>query len=257
LKKIEKREDETNADFEYNQRKQELFINDLKRFNIKALILDDYSEITEILKCVEENLKKNTVFISGSAAEFNCWNKGESEYFIHSLSKELIKQNFNIVSGFGLGVGSLVISGALEEIYLNQGKINEERLTLRPFPQNVLGNQDRDLLWARYREDMISRSGVSIYVFGNKIEDGNLVNANGVASEFEIAHKLGNLVVPIGATGSISKELWEKVKKDFTSYYPMFTNPDLEETFDNLNNEKLSNRELVDEIIKFVQMLVN
>lgn len=48
------RDDEDLADFEYRKRKQELFIGDLKRFNIKTILVDDYNDITNILKEVEE-----------------------------------------------------------------------------------------------------------------------------------------------------------------------------------------------------------
>nr|WP_145405528.1 SIR2 family protein [Paenibacillus xylanexedens] len=255
MKKVVKREDESVADFEYNQRKQELFINDLKRFNIKTLVLDNYEEITSILTQIERNLKKTTIFISGSADNYGTWNPEDAEYFIHLLSKELIKNNFNIVSGFGLGVGSLVISGALEEIYFHQGKINNERLILRPFPQSVSGNHDRQALWKKYREDMLARTGISLFIFGNKLESNKIIPANGVVSEFEIAHNSDNIVVPVGATGFVSKELWERVKNDFSKYYPFEHDANFISTFDNLNNDKLTNVELVSEVIKFIKMI--
>ena len=69
-KKVIKKDDEDFADFEYRKRKQELFIGDLKRFNIKTILVDDYNDITNILKEVEEKFKRKNIFISGDAYEY-------------------------------------------------------------------------------------------------------------------------------------------------------------------------------------------
>ncbi|WP_158735587.1 SIR2 family protein [Alteribacillus sp. YIM 98480] len=254
LKKIEHEDDESDEEFEYRQRKQDLFINDLKRFNITTIVLESYEQITEILQLIENKLRRKTVFISGSAHEYNHWSSEESQNFVHLLSKELTKQKLNIVSGFGLGVGSFVISGALEEIYMHQGKINNNQLILRPFPQSVPGNQSLRNLWQEYRQDMLSRSGISIFIYGNKIQDGKTVIANGVLSEFEIAVQNGNVIVPVGATGYAAKEIWEKVNTDFDKYFPN-SDQQLVDQFNQLNNENLSYEDIVKEIINFVNLL--
>lgn len=88
-KKEERRPDELEADFEYRVRKQELFISDLSRFNIKTIVLNNYNEITEILQRIENNIKTKTVFLSGSAVEYNHWETEHAEQFIHQLSKRI------------------------------------------------------------------------------------------------------------------------------------------------------------------------
>ncbi|KQL33557.1 hypothetical protein AN960_21025 [Bacillus sp. FJAT-25509] len=251
MKKIEIRNNELVEDFQYRQRKQELFINDLKRFNIKTLIIDSYDEITYILKKIENKIKRKTIFLSGSATIYNQWEKEESESFIHKLSKEIIKNKFNIVSGFGLGVGSFVITGALEEIYINQGKIDDNRLILRPFPQSEHGQTQ----WKKYREDMISRAGVSIFIYGNKYEENRIVSAGGVISEFEISHQQQNFLIPVGATGFAAKDLWNRVNNDFEKYYPN-TTTDIRKAFDSLNDEKLSKDELIEKILIFLNLIL-
>lgn len=178
--------------------------------------------------------------------------KDQGEYFIHKLSKELIKNNFNIVSGFGLGVGSCVISGALEELYMNQGTIDDERLILRPFPQGEKGKAQ----WEKYRKDMIARTGISIFIYGNKEEDGKLVSAGGVQSEFNISRQQTNHLVPVGATGYVAKELWDEVNKNFDRYYPNADNK-LKEMFKELNDEKLTIDELIVKILDFVKLISN
>lgn len=44
-------------------------------------------------------------------------------------------------------MGSAVIIGALQEIYMKRKSINEDRLLLRPFPQGIEDNNTRQILW--------------------------------------------------------------------------------------------------------------
>ena len=39
---------------------------------------------------------------------------------------------------------------------------------------------------------MISLCGIAIFLFGNKLNDGKIIEASGVVREFEIANELGN-----------------------------------------------------------------
>ena len=165
------------------------------------------------------------------------------------LSKRLIQEDFNIISGFGIGVGSAVITGALEEIYMHNTKINNKRLLLRPFPQ---GN-DGKILWQQYREDMISRAGISIFLFGNKEEENMIVNANGVETEFNIARNNGQIIIPVGCTGYKAQELWERINSNIENYYED-KNDDVMKAFHLLNN-KLENEEIVENIIKLIKIL--
>lgn len=71
-------------------------------------------------------------------------------------------------------MGSAVISGALSEIYYNQKKSLTDQLILRPFPQG----DDAKEMWETYRQDMISYSGISIFLLGNKKESGTIVPSN-------------------------------------------------------------------------------
>ena len=61
------------------------------------------------MKQYKEN--QNNIFISGSAEEYGVFTKEEAEDLIKLLSARLIQDEFNIISGFGIGVGSAVITG--------------------------------------------------------------------------------------------------------------------------------------------------
>lgn len=215
LKTVVKKDGESQADFDYRKRKQDLFINDLSRVGVKTLLVDDYQEITEILREVEKSYKRKTIFVSGAAESFSPFEKKDAERFVYKLSREINKRGFRIVSGFGLGVGSSVITGVLEELHMNGGNINDNQLILRPFPQVSTGSSKSIAeLWTEYRKGMILYSGISIFIFGNKLVDGKVVLSNGIREEFEISKSLGNILIPIGNTGFMAKELWDEVISD-------------------------------------------
>ena len=250
IKKISGTDFEDIAEFEYAEKKQHFFIEDLKRYTIKAILVDEYKDITEILSKIEKSINRNNIFISGSAHEYGKFEEKEAVSFISKLSNRLIKENYNIVSGFGLGVGSAVISGALEEIYMKGGNIKEERLLLRPFPQGG----DHKSLWNSYREDMINRAGVSIFLFGNKLVDETLQLADGIEKEFNIAKDNGHILLPLGYTGYKALELWNKINENFEVYYPKKQYPDNEKlkgAFQEFNVKKTSDENFED-ILSFL-----
>ena len=211
-------------EYYYSKAKQDLREKDLKRYGIQTVFVDEYSEITEILRRIEWFVHKNSIFISGSAEVFlEPWDKNSAEDFVFKLSAELVKNNFKITSGFGLGIGSSVVNGALSEIYRSKYKHVDEYLCLRPFPQNIFDSEERTKLYRKYRKDMITENGVAIFVFGNKkIFDENdnekIVLANGCREEFDIAKKQNCLLLPIGSTGYMAKELLDEVKNNAVEF---------------------------------------
>lgn len=206
LRKVQQLPEENQADFEYRKRKQELFINDLKRVGISVLLVNQYEEITEILREVEQAQKRKTVFISGAAEDYSPYSQQEVEQFVSSLSQEILKLGYRIVTGFGLGVGSSVISGSIKYLTEKNLKIDEDYLILRPFPQNKEGKE----LWSAWREDMISYAGISIFLFGNKSQNGEIIPSNGMQEEFDISKRNKNILIPVASTGHMAKQLWEE-----------------------------------------------
>jgi hypothetical protein len=216
MKGVQRAPDEDEEIFKYKLRKQELRIDDLKRFGIQTILLQEYSDIPKILSEIESRFRKKTVFFSGSAEEYGEWDRHEANNFIHDLASECVKANLRVVNGFGWGVGSSVINGALEAIYGNPQKYSEDQLIVRPFPQH---GKNLPELWEEYRQRMISLAGVAIFLFGNKLVDGNIAEANGVIREFEIAAQRNLVPIPIGITGYATKKIWETVLANPKKYY--------------------------------------
>lgn len=235
------------SDYRYEKVKLQYFIDDLKRFNIKTVLVEQYSEITDMLREIKFKYNSKTVYISGAAAEFEPDGRQAYEYFISKLSGALINKNYRIVSGYGLGVGSSVISGALTEIYQNQKKSLTNQIILRPFPQ---GDDEIKKLWQQYREDMISYSGISIFILGNKLENDKIVLSDGMRAEFDISRKQGNFLIPVGRTGYISKELWKEYmdeissKEEFALY---------KQSFQKIGDESTPLNELINEVLTIIQ----
>ncbi|WP_394886662.1 SIR2 family protein [Clostridium butyricum] len=229
--------------------KQNLKIRDLRRYGINTILVDKYEDITKILQRIYTKYKLSNIFISGSAEEYGVFEKEIAEDFMHKLSKKLVKSEFKIISGFGLGVGSFIINGVLDEVY-SKGNYIEDRLIMRPFPQKSSGNTNLKKLWTEYRNEMIELAGISIFMFGNKYDkDSNtIVNAGGMLEEFEIAKAKGNFVIPIGVTGFASNIILEEVKKNPEDYWY------LNESVSILENEKNIDK-LIEEIIKIISRI--
>lgn len=219
MKKVNRKDYNSNKEFNYAQTKQNLQISDLKRYGIFGVLVDDYCEYTKVLRRIDSRFRKSRVFISGSFDESGRWKREAVLKAIEDMSARLIEKGFSIVSGFGLGVGSAVINGALRQLRsMNTWKI-DDRLILRPFPQYSPQPIKLTEHWKNYREEIVPLAGITITLFGNKMADGNLVDANGVMEEFDIAVKHGLKVVPVGDTGYVSEKLHKRVLDDFDTYY--------------------------------------
>lgn len=219
FKKCSREEYDDDESFSQASIKQALVIKDLSRFQVKALLVDSYDEITEILQKIERTYRRRTVFISGSAHEFSPWDRKEVEEFLCTLGSVVIEQNYRISSGIGLGIGNAVITGAISSVYNHHNGQIDDFLIMRPFPQFIENPEERKATWKKYRYEVIGKAGVAIFFMGNKSTSGGVVLADGVKEEFDIAHELGLAVIPIGASGYMAKDLWDEVIEHMDKYY--------------------------------------
>lgn len=211
---------EKEADFKYALTKQNLVTQDLMRFNIKTIFVEEFSQITTLLKTLEDRYRRRTVFISGSAAEYGAWGQTATEEFVTKLSRALIDKDLRITSGFGLGIGGAVVTGAVQQIYSTRQRSVDEQLVLRPFPIGITDPDERQKTFTRYRVELIAQAGIAVFIMGNKRVGGAVVTADGMRSEYELAKENGLYLVPIGASGSMSADLWSEVIKDLDRLFP-------------------------------------
>ncbi len=251
LKEINRGDFTSDDDYQYAKVRQNLRVDDLQRYGINAVMVNSYDDITLLLSNLEKKFMTRSILISGSAVEFGSkWTNETAVNLIHNMSRSLIKKNLRIISGYGLGIGSYVINGALEEIKATKYMHVNEHLCMRPFPLVQSGSETLENLIEAYREELVSLCGIVIFVFGNKIMGEKLQIAEGVTKEFEIARNKGKFVIPIGSTGFASKQIFEEIKKDSSNY------PYIEDYLEILENETDVNK-IINTILKIVEGIRN
>lgn len=237
------------------QRRQELRVNSLKKYGLNPLWINDYPDITTILKEVESRFLRTTILISGSAEEYGTFGEKRATEFLHDLSKSLSHNSYKILTGFGWGVGSAVINGVLDNMETERNQNMDNYLIMRPFPQFETKGKNLKELWTDYRKRFIPLAGVAIFVFGNRKNKatGEIEDATGVIDEFEIAYQNGLLLIPIGATGFVSEILWKKVIGSFKDYFP--NHEYLLDDFKTLGDSSLENSIIIQTVIKIINNL--
>ena len=200
--------EEKEEDFEYRKKKEELFYKDLSNYGIEMVMVEEFSDITDIISDLNKSYFRNTIYLSGAVYDYGKWTKENAEKFVFNLSSALIREGYRIVTGYGLGIGNYVIGGVLNEVYMNKNKQLEEELIVRPFPQG----EDMKENWSAYRKNMISYAGISIFMFGNKKDEkGIIVPSDGMQQEYDISEAQGNVLIPIASTEYISRTLWDQL----------------------------------------------
>ena len=238
-------------EYEYSVIKQNLQIEDLGRYGIKIYLIDSYEEITDILRIILNRYKRKTIFISGSAEEYEKLGKEKAIEFIRKLSFELAKNGYKVVNGYGLGIGTYIINGVTEYCYENCQIKVEDSLKLMPFPLSAKNNDKLRDTWEKYREEMISQCGIAIYMFGNKKKDGKIIKADGVRKEYDIAKSNQLINIPLAFTGYITEDLYNENSNEIkniledkeinyiTEFYDIDTNVDgIIKIVNRLNNKE-------------------
>src|SRR5882724_8992112 len=221
MRRVSKESAESDEEFKYRKLKQDYFIADLKRFSIYTVLIDEYSQISELLGKLAANYKSSSVFISGAAEDYGKWERHIAEEFLHKLSYQIVGNKNRVITGFGLGVGSAVINGALAFLNDSGKTVSDEDLMMRPFPQVATGGMSLADRWTEYRKAIVEHAGIALFVFGNKYDDKkNLVSSNGMRQEFDLCVQAGVRPLPVGATGFMAAELWKLVSNDFAKYFP-------------------------------------
>ncbi len=241
-------ENDPNGAAGYEGRRFAHWLADLSRYNIQPVVIHDYSEIPKLLAELNRRSHLRDVFVSGSAVDFAPLGEDGFRRLCRLLGKALIDSGFNVVSGYGLGVGDDVIVGAMQALNRN----DDERLQLWPFPQAVPSGTDRATLWSAYRRRMLSGAGVCLVLSGNKIVDGAVVPASGVREEVEIAKAQGKIILPIGATGYVAHELWETVTKTPSEF---FGSADISSSLRVLGDSNQSPEAIAEAVVKALKVL--
>lgn len=228
-------------DYQYEKNKFDLFVDDLKRYNIQTVAVRDYGEITGILKDIEQAYYKKSILVSGGDGRAGT-GLGEQRWrdLCYRLGKYIIAGGYNLTSGFDAGTGALVLSGAMEELY-RSGKRSEfhVRFNLLPFTGNRTGMREA------YTEGLLRRCGCCVFVSGGE-EDGTAVAA--MLREYGKAGELGKMIIPVGVTGPAARQIWEREKR-------CYAGTKLEPYFEVLGSGNRSNDEIIGAIFSIASSL--
>lgn len=210
---------ETQEDFAYRKAKQDLMVDDLKRYGIQAVLLESYSEIPNVLKQIEKRCNLNNIFVSGSMSMDNDqWTIDSAKLFASSLVQQLVADGLHITSGYGVEIGNAIISGVLNEVKQKKYAHFDEYLRLYPFPQPKPGGNFKEL-WHNYRVEIIKDCGAIVFIFGNKIDkEGNKIVADGMFDEYEVARNQNTIMIPIASTGDTAQQIFDEMYKNRHEY---------------------------------------
>jgi Sir2- and TIR-associating SLOG family/SIR2-like domain len=207
------------AEYDYEKRRTALRQSDLLRFGIDTVWVEDFSHVKPLLEALSSHVHRNSVFVSGACSDPSPLDRDRLDGLTREIGSRLIRDGYNLVSGFGLGLGEQCVLGALRALYGIPKGAEVERLVVRPFPRAKDGDQQAQNTF--HREELIARSGIVVVVSGNRATSGSGTEISpGVLEEVGIALRQRKFVVPIGATGHAARKVWEMACARSDEYLP-------------------------------------
>lgn len=237
------------AEYEYEKRKLDLRVEDLQRFAVETVFIDDYSEVTELLRAVSKRAHQNNIFVSGSALDYGTFGSERLNALARRIGQDIIAREYNLVSGFGRGLGDQVILGALDALYRVKKGSDMGRVIIRPFPRAASGTSNQAEANRRHREDLLSQSGAAIFICGNREYDGRIENSKGVIEEYEITKKLERFPIPIGCTGFAAEAIWNDILQRIATFLPP---KGVKRDFITLGNQGKSEDEIINALFSII-----
>lgn len=250
IRKPVKADGETEDDFDYRVNKHRLQIEDLEQYNIRAVEIENYEQITDILKKIKLKIKRDYVFLSSAQAPNQ---ENNFDNLLTNLSYSLVKNNKIIVNGYGWQAGNAIVKGALMAIMEDPQKSIDEYLKVFPFPQIKNPDEDKEKIqeaWTKIRTEMLDVSGTAIFIAGNKMNEDDVVISDGMLEEFEIANKYDVTPIPVGYTGGASEDIFNIIHKNPNFYYN--DSADVMEKVEELANKNLNEEKAIKLILSLV-----
>lgn len=205
------------AAYDYQRRATAFRQADLLRFGVETVWVDDYSDVEPLLARLSAFVHRKAVFVSGAAHDPDPLGRGRLDDLAREIGSRLIRDGFNLVSGFGLGLGEQCVVGALRALYGVPRGSDAERLVVRPFPRAQGAQHQQN---TRHREDLIARSGIVVVLAGNRAHGAGIEDSPGVLEEVEIGLREHKCIIPVGATGHVARRVWERANADQERYLP-------------------------------------
>ena len=185
---------------------------------LKKIFDDSCTFQASNLKQPQDCFRKN-VLISGSQCKDGDFYDLTSD-FMETLAKQLIVNQFNLINGYGIGVGPAVLLGVFEGCEELGIPLREytERFKCLAFPRKQdednkeskeNGNEAKlEKYKSKNRQILCANAEIAIFAFGNK---KGADRADGMFDERDMVLKNNALILPIGCTGGTAKEIYQSV----------------------------------------------
>jgi len=221
LERVKQKPGESDVDFQYCKCKQEHIIENLKNYGVQTVLVDDYSEITDILMQIQHNIREKNVFISGACEQRDM----DQDYarYARVLAKWLTESGYKIHTGYGKNIGSEVVSGAFEACEKSKTKITEFNgsVLIYPFPfQKNSSIEEKKIIYSELRKNIVQKANYTIIINGTKrrLKESPMEISDGVLEEGRLSLQQGNIVIPIGVTGGAAQVIWQEINDGGSEY---------------------------------------
>lgn len=219
IKRVSENDYNDKDEYNYELIKYKLKIQDLKRYGIETVEIDDFKEIVEIFINIKKRYLINNIYIAGSCRKLpNNWTQTSADMFLYNLGYKLAKENFKICTGCIEGVGPQFENGVLNSVFENDLSLNNaldiKRLPLINGNLDHMNNDSKNVM----RNEIYKKNGIVIFLFGNQYYDGKLQISKGVMNDYFRAKNENMYLIPVGSTGGASNKISSIIKKEIENY---------------------------------------
>lgn len=205
---------------------QRLWAEDLRRYGIFVIFIDDYDEINNYLNIIERKLIDKYIYVSGSHIETM-----NQEYYC-KFGMKLAEKGYTLLYGQSEGIGFYVAQGFMQ--FLIENKINvEDRFKIwsnvflyRREPEDGSVHHLDRFIESRRR---LLRKAYFVVLF-----DGGI----GTHQEFNLSRELDKVIIPIHWSGNLATEMFESLKTD--NYFRAYLSEADIDALENLESSDLN-----------------
>lgn len=220
--------------------------NDLARYNIKIVELNDYEEINVFLyKLLEKRFGKTIVLLGKREdTKFNVLSK--------RIGYKLAEAGYKIHSGGGPNIATSVAAGAWEFLESKCIPIEDKVVFFYRYGGGSTNPQKGQILYCGekrtdIRMRMISPDKICLLIGDEPLSE------NGIAEEISIAQKKGVRIIPIGCSGLLAKRQWELEKSNY-DIKGAFS--EKRSTFEILNSTTATEDQISDAVVELADYLL-
>lgn len=220
--------------------------DDLARYNIETVELDDYAEINNFLYKLLEKRFGKTVVLIGKRED------SKFDVLAKRIGYKLAKAGYKIHSGGGPNIASSVAEGAWEFLESKNLSIEDKVVFYYRYGGGSTNPKKGQILYCgKTRKDvrmrMISSDKVCLLIGEEPMGE------NGIAEEISIAQKKGVQIIPVARTGLLAKKQWNL---ENSNYEPGGIFCEKRAAFNILNSLSATDEQIADAVVELADYLL-